>query len=55
MGKSIKNINIEVSIECWKYLKILSIQRDGTLQDVVQEILERESRKGSVVEMRKEK
>lgn len=39
--KGTKNINIEVTVECWKKLKIVSIDRDITLQEVVREILER--------------
>lgn len=41
MAKNTKNINIEISCECWKKLKIISINKDMTLQDVVKEILER--------------
>jgi len=41
MAKDTKNINIEVGYECWKKLKIISINKDITLQDVVREILER--------------
>lgn len=41
MGKGTKNINIEVSTECWKKLKIMSISKDTTLQEVVKDILER--------------
>jgi macrodomain Ter protein organizer (MatP/YcbG family) len=36
-----KNINIEVPHEVWKKLKIISISKDITLQDVVRDILER--------------
>lgn len=45
MGKSTKNINIEIDKEVWKILKIMSIGRDATLQDVIQDILEKEARK----------
>jgi predicted DNA-binding ribbon-helix-helix protein len=41
MGIGTKNINIEVSIDCWKKLKIISISKDMTLQQVVREILEK--------------
>lgn len=41
MAKDTKNINIEISMECWKRLKISSISKDMTLQDVVREILEK--------------
>jgi predicted DNA binding CopG/RHH family protein len=40
-----KNINIEISHECWKKLKILSIHKDITLQQVVRDILESGSSK----------
>jgi len=39
--KGNKNINIEVTVECWKKLKIISIDKDMTLQEVVRDILER--------------
>jgi macrodomain Ter protein organizer (MatP/YcbG family) len=41
MAKDTKNINIEISIECWKKLKMISIHKDMTLQDVVKEVLEK--------------
>lgn len=41
MAKDTKNINIEISMECWKRLKISSISKDMTLQDVVRDILEK--------------
>lgn len=47
MQKGTKNINIEVTTECWKKLKILSIGRDMTLQDVVKEILENSMKRRS--------
>ena len=40
-AKGTKNINIEISNDTWKKLKIISISKDQTLQDVVKEILER--------------
>lgn len=36
-----KNINIEVSYETWKRLKIVSIEKDITMQDVVREVLDK--------------
>jgi hypothetical protein len=36
-----KNINIEVSKECWTKLKIVAVSRDVNLHEVVREILER--------------
>ena len=47
MGKDTKNINIEVSIDCWKKLKIMSISKDMTLQDVVRELLDKSISKKS--------
>jgi hypothetical protein len=41
MVKGTKNINIEISIDCWKKLKMLSIHKDITLQDIVRNILEK--------------
>lgn len=38
--KELKKISVEVSFECWKQLKILSIQKDITLGECVKEILE---------------
>jgi hypothetical protein len=53
MAKDTKNINIEVSIECWKKLKIISISKDVTLQEVVKDILERSvSKKNNLEEIK---
>lgn len=41
VAKDTKNINIEVSYECWKKLKMLSIHKDSTLQEVVKDMLEK--------------
>ena len=41
MSKSTKNINIEVSLECWKTLKKISIDKETSLQHVVSEMLEK--------------
>lgn len=41
LNKDTKNINIMVTTECWKKLKIISIDKDMTLQEVVRDILER--------------
>jgi macrodomain Ter protein organizer (MatP/YcbG family) len=41
MAKDTKNINIEVHQDIWKKLKILSVHKDLTLQDVVRDILEK--------------
>lgn len=45
MTKNTKNINIEINHDCWKRLKIISIDRDITLQEVVRDILERATNK----------
>ena len=39
--ENIKPIQPEVSKECWKKLKIVAIQKDITLPQLVKEILER--------------
>lgn len=48
MTKNTKNINIEINYECWKKLKILSIDKDMTLQEVVRDILEKVTNKKSI-------
>jgi len=50
MARDTKNINIEVNIDCWKKLKIISISKDMTLQDVVKDILERSVAKKNVLD-----
>jgi hypothetical protein len=45
MVKDTKNINIEVSKECWKVIKKISIDKEITLQEVVRDILERSMQK----------
>ncbi len=40
MPKDTKNINIEVNQDTWKKLKIMSINKDMSLQDIVRELLE---------------
>lgn len=37
----LKNINVEISNECWKKIKILSIQKETTFQELAREILEK--------------
>ena len=39
--KNIKNINVDVSYELWKKIKILSVQRDVTFKEQVVQLLER--------------
>ena len=41
LAKGTKNINVEASIELWKKIKILSISKDKTLQEVIIDILEK--------------
>ena len=41
MAKDVKNINVEISYECWKKLKMLAIDKDSSLQEIVRDILER--------------
>lgn len=42
MSKDVlKKISIEVTHECWKKLKIISIEKDLSLQDLVRNMLER--------------
>lgn len=37
----LKKINVEVTNECWKKLKILSIQKEVSLPQLVKEVLEK--------------
>ncbi len=39
--EEVKPIQSEVSKECWKKLKIVAIQKDQTLPQLVREILEK--------------
>lgn len=51
MGKDIKNISVELNMETWKKLKIISISKDMKLQEVIKDILERGvSRKKDITE-----
>lgn len=54
MAKDTKNINIEISYECWKKLKILSISRDNTLQDVIRDVLDKGLSKSKFPDITKE-
>jgi len=40
-SKNTKNINIEISIDTWKRIKIVSIDTDSTIQEVVCRVLEK--------------
>lgn len=48
MVKDTKNINIEVSKDCWKVIKKISIDKEITLQEVVRDILEKVTNKKSI-------
>ena len=37
----LKKISVEVSNDCWKKIKIISIQKEQTLQESVRDILEK--------------
>jgi hypothetical protein len=39
--KDLKNISLRVTNDCWKKLKILSIQKEISLQEYVKDILEK--------------
>jgi macrodomain Ter protein organizer (MatP/YcbG family) len=39
--KNIKKVTVQVSNDCWKKLKILSIQKEITLAEQVVQLLER--------------
>lgn len=43
--KELKKISVEVTNECWKKLKIASVQKETTLQQLVKEILEKNASK----------
>lgn len=45
MTKVEKKITASVSHECWKALKVLAVQKEVSLQLVVQDILERSMQK----------
>lgn len=46
----LKKISVEVSKECWKKLKILSIQQEITLGEQVRSMLERAVSKKNILE-----
>ena len=41
MSNENKKVTAEVSHECWKGLKLLAVQKEVSLQRIVQEVLER--------------
>lgn len=48
----LKKVNAEVTVECWKSLKKLAIDKDISLQDLVKEILERSMSKKKFEEVK---
>lgn len=49
--EDLKKLTIEISNECWKKIKILSIQKEITLQEQVKEILEKSVGRKSIEEI----
>lgn len=47
----LKKLNIEINNECWKKLKILSIQKEISLNQCVKELLEKIMSKKSISEI----
>lgn len=45
--EELKKVTAEVSKECWKALKVLAVQKEINLSQVVQEILEKSINKRS--------
>ena len=41
MKQENKKINVEISYECWKKLKMMSIDKDITLQEVIKNVLDK--------------
>lgn len=41
MSDDKKKVTAEVSHECWKALKLLAVQKEVSLQRIVQEVLEK--------------
>lgn len=50
MAEVLKKVTAEVSNECLKKLKILSIQKDLSLAELVKEILERNVSKKNILD-----
>ena len=48
----LKKISVEVSNDCWKKIKIISIQKEQTLQEAVRDILEKSVSKKVLEEVR---
>lgn len=47
----LRKINVEVSNECWKKLKIISIQKEISLSECVKDILEKSVSRKTIEEM----
>ena len=47
---NIKKISVEVSNDCWKKLKIISIQKEISLQELTKDILEKCATKKTIQE-----
>lgn len=45
MSKDEKKVTTSVSLECWKELKVLAVRKQVSLQQVVQDILEKSMQK----------
>lgn len=45
VSKVEKKVTASVSLECWKALKVLAVQKEVSLQVVVQEVLEKSMQK----------
>lgn len=43
-----KNISLSISNECWKKLKIISIQKDIALSEYIKDVLEKHSIKSKI-------
>ena len=41
MSEELKKISVEVSNDCWKKIKIYSVDKEITLQEAVRDILEK--------------
>jgi len=51
--EDLRTINVAVSKECWKKLKIMSVQKEMSLLQIARDILEKytSSKKGNVVDL----
>ncbi len=51
LEKDLKKVTVEVSNDCWKKLKILSIQKEISLTQCVRDLLERSMGKKNINEI----